>query len=64
MHIGFFFSIYKVYTKKHTSLHANIVKNNISTLLKCTKASKEIIQNYSYLNIYVSVFSCITILLV
>lgn len=63
MHVGFF-SIYKVYTKKHTSLHANVVKNNISTLLKCTKVSKENIQNYSYLNICFSAFSCIIILLV
>lgn len=55
MHVGFF-SFYKVYTKKHTSLHAHIVKNNVLQLLKCMKVYKEIIQNYSYLNIYVKVF--------
>jgi len=49
--------MYNVYTKKHTSPQAHVVKNNVLSLLKCMKASKEIIQNYSYLNIYFKVFS-------
>lgn len=63
MHIGFLFYL-QVFTKKHTPLHAHWVKNNISTLLKCVKVSKEFIQNYSYLNIHFSVFSCVIIFLV